>query len=322
MSEISVMLLGPSGVGKTTLLATMYKELGRTAYHNEQESEHIKSISNFDITAHQNTGNALDNDYEKLKTILKQPSFTPLNSPLRGTQGIIEHKFKMSFGQQKLFDLVFYDIKGGLLHADDSDSDFRTFKKKLTQSYIIINVIDGAALMNSFTKHRETLHDDVNKPTKVRDLLKPVLDSGRPCIVLFVVNKCETWFKEAQKLRDSFEERHREVINLIETRNKVAGMYIPVKTLGCVQFSRFEGEDDKEQMVFVRNYELDFKPEDVDQPLRHALSFALSHYHQNRNVLAKMFGNLSGKNTVFRKSLTAFLGKCKAYKTYRRKKDE
>jgi len=318
MSEISVMLLGPSGVGKTTLLATMYKELGRTVYHHEKEAEHLKSLSSFDITAHQNTGNALDEDYEKLKTLLKQPSFTPLNSPLRGTQGIIKHKFNMSFNQQKLFDLVFYDIKGGLLHTDDSNPDFTTFKAKLAQSYIIMNVIDGAALMNSFTKHRETLHDDVNKPTKIRDLLKFVLDSGRPCIVLFVVNKCETWFHEAQKLRDSFEERHREVINLIRTRDKVAGMYIPVKTLGCVQFSRFEGEGKEEQMVFTRNYEADFKPEDVDQPLRHALSFALSHHHQNRNVLTKMFGSISGKNTAFRKSLRAFLSQCKAYKVYNR----
>ncbi len=51
-AEFTVMMMGPEAVGKTTLLATMYKELAK-----------IKSYARFTFYANNDTGINLDNAY-------------------------------------------------------------------------------------------------------------------------------------------------------------------------------------------------------------------------------------------------------------------
>ena len=302
-------MLGPEAVGKTTLLAMMYKQMGR-----------VGTMASFNITATEKTINYLDDTYQKLRDVLKRESFTPIKSLTTGTQGLVKHEFQVYFDQKQEFEFVFFDIAGGLVRAQGAEQDVKQFKVQLAKSYIIVNVIDGAALMNSTNKGRETLSNSINRPTLVRDLLAPILRDGQPRIILFVITKCEKWFNNHDLLQATFEEHHREVLTLIQNSENVAGMLIPVKTLGCVEFSRFEGHGDDEKMVFVRKPNLEFRPEDVDQPLRHALSFALSHHDESRNWIDKAFRSVMGKHNSFQESLEQFIQECKAYPTYFGKK--
>lgn len=306
--SINVIMLGPEAVGKTTLLATMYKQMGR-----------IGTMASFNLTATEKTTNYLDDTYLKVSDVLKSESFSPVKSLMTGTQGLVKHEFHVSFNQKQEFEFIFFDIAGGLVRAQGAEQDVKQFKAQLAKSYIIVNVVDGAALMNSLNKGRELLSDSINRPTLVRDLLVPILKDGQPRIILFVITKCEKWFNDPN-LQATFEEHYREVLMLIQRHENLAGMLIPVKTLGCVEFSRFEGHGDDEKMVFVRKPNLKFESEDVDQPLRHALSFALSHHHENRNLFSKMLHSITGKHNSFQESLKQFIQECKAYPTYFGKK--
>ena len=178
---------------------------------------------------------------------------------------------------------------------------------------MIINVIDGAVLMEG----SDIFCDKVNKPSRIRDLLRPALLDKQSHLILFVITKCEAWLNNSEgraKLLRKFDERFREVIHLIEDQSNAVGVVIPVKTLGCVEFSRMEKDDGEEKAVFVRRANKKFEPELTEQPLRYALSFVLSERDKNRKWWEKM---LRAWDPSFRESLLQFVQeRDTTYKTY------
>lgn len=302
MSEFTVMMIGPEAVGKTTLLATMYKELNK-----------MKSYARFNFYAENDTGINLDSAYQKLSRIIEQPTFTSIKPLLEGTRGIIYHRFEIAFKDKKELDLVFCDIAGGLINVSANDQDFRTFQQLLNRASVIVNVIDGAVLMEG----SDIFFDRINKPSRIRDLLRPALNDEQSHLILFVISKCEAWLNKAEgraRLEKKFDERFKEVINLIEDRRNAVGVVIPVKTLGCVEFSRMEKEGDEEKAVFVRRANKKFEPEFTDQPLRYALSFVLTERDKNRRWWEKFF---RAWDPSFKESLHQFVTERDAtFKTY------
>jgi GTPase SAR1 family protein len=301
--QITVTMIGAEGVGKTTLLATMYKELNS-----------IKS--KFSIVAKNDTGNLLAKAFQTIKeTIKAQELHTEIIPFMPGTAGINEYRFECLFKSKREFDFVFYDTKGGLLSSEDSDKEFKKFKVRLKQSQVIINVIDGAA----YVAGSRLMADEVNLPTRVGEILSPILRDEEPRLILFVITKCEKWLDEGEEtqLLESFEERHANVLNLINNNRWTRGLFLPVKTLGCYRFNYVTRKgDDDEKLVFHRvNHE--FKPEKIEQPLCEAFKFALGHYHRNRSPLNKIIQGISGRKKAFeesRKELTCG----DPYKIYRK----
>ncbi|HDN27222.1 MAG TPA: hypothetical protein ENG03_09040 [Thioploca sp.] len=309
--NIVMTMLGPEAVGKTTLLATMYNELAKI-----ETTEH-----GFHFAAANDTGVDLETAYQKLSQIIEKQAYTHIGQLLPGTAGIIERQFEISFQDKKELDLSFYDIAGGLLLAKEDNKDIKEFKGILAQAAVIINVIDGAALVEGSL----LLSDSINQPTRVRDLLRPgFTQSKQKRLVLFVITKCETWLKDEQgqkKLQKAFETRHKPVLNFIEERSNVVGVLIPVKTLGCVEFSRIEGRGEDETIVFTRRPHLEFSPEKVDQPLRYALAFALLQHDKNRSGWSRFASDwLSNKGEAFQESLIWFAnGRDRNFKAYGKK---
>ena len=94
------------------------------------------------------------------------------------------------------------------------------------------------------------------------------------------------------------------MINQIQDRPNAVGVVIPVKTLGCVEFSTMEKDSDEEKAIFVRKANKRFEPEFTEQPLQHALAFILSERHNNRRWWEKLFW---GWDPSFRESLIQFI---------------
>ena len=169
--------------------------------------------------------------------------------------------------------------------------DFEDFKSTLSESSVIINVIDGAAMVEG----SEFLSDRVNSPNRIRDLLIRYKGNS-PCLVLFVITKCEAWIKndnDIEKLRKAFEDRHKAVLNWVTQNQNCIGMFIPVKTLGCVEFSYKEGKGEAETLVFYRKTNLKFSQEDVDKPILYAVRYCM-----NQSILPiekhfTCYGNIS-----------------------------
>ncbi|OQW92536.1 MAG: hypothetical protein BWK78_01450 [Thiotrichaceae bacterium IS1] len=301
--QITVTMMGAEGVGKTTLLATMYREL------NSIKSE-------FNIVADNDTGTSLYKAYQTITEIINEQELHSQIRPfLPGTAGISEYRFECSFKNKKEFDFVFYDTKGGLLLSEDSDKTLKKFQARLKQSQVIINVVDGA----TYAAGSLLMADKVNLPIRVGEILNPILRDQEPRLILFVITKCEKWLdeKKEDQLLKSFEEGHKNVLNLINNNRWIRGLFLPVKTLGCYRFDYAENTGkDNEKLVFHRTNR-EFKPERIEQPLCEAFKFALAHYDRNRNLFNKIIQGISGRRKTFeklRKELTCG----EPYKVYRK----
>lgn len=300
-----LIMLGPDGVGKTTLLATMYHELS-----------YLENQSDFKFAANENTHKDLQEAFQKLNTIITQPTFTPTGSLLKGTAGIVERQFEILFKDKTELELVFCDIAGGLIRADNDNPDFKDFNQKLTQAIVIINVIDGSVLVEG----EELLLAQKNNPRQIYELLHSTLADKQNHLLLFVITKCEAWLKNEnsqEQLEIAFETHYKMIIRLIETLDNVVGVLIPVKTLGCVEFTRIDYHGNNREMIFVRKPNLPFQPVNTEQPLRYALAFALSQHNQNRGKWNKFMRWLWKEDVVFQKALTEFAqARCKTFKIY------
>jgi len=311
---ITMMMLGASGVGKTTMLATMYRALLRM----DTEAQ-----AGFTFKAIGDTIHDLNDAYEKLEDLIKIPGNTELSERLLpADQGILERNFSVLFKGKKEFDFRFFDHAGGLIKMKEKDNpaDVTLFKSLLQEAIVIINVIDGAVLVQG----SEFLNNRINNPYLIYELLSEALNDDQEHLVLFVITKCEAFLKNSngrKLLHDKFEERHKEVLNLIRDshRKNVVGVLIPVKTLGCVEFSHIKnfGEKEKEKLIFVRKPSLQFKPENIEQPLRYALAFALSQHDKNRGLFENFFRWLLNKDEVFQNALKQFANnRDKTFKMY------
>ncbi len=298
-NDITMMMLGPNGVGKTTLLATMYQELLR-----------LNERSSFTFLADNDTGIELDNAFHMLSQIIRQPIHSRVEALLERTIGIHKRRFEILFQGQKEFDFVFCDHQGAFVTEGKSgEADMQEFQSILQQATVIINVIDGAAMMAG----SEMFANKFNRPTRIHDLLAKALNDEQNHLVLFVITKCEKWMRDSkgyQMLRDQFEIRHKQVLNLIQqhkAQNNVVGVFMPVKTLGCVEFSHvIDYDGPNETIEFTLKPGLSFEPMYIEQPLRYALAFILSEYKKNLTIFEDVWWWLSGKNASFRDALGKF----------------
>jgi hypothetical protein len=287
---INMVLVGPSRVGKSSLLATMYREID-------------KMKTGFELTPADETQDRLDEAYCSLSRVMQQPVSAPVDDLLRGTMDFIEHRFEVGFKNAREFDLVFHDFRGGAMMKSGSDLD--TLREKVAQSHVIFNVLDSVALMevDAVAGDRLNGHDRVHK------LFSKALQAGEKYLIVFVLVKCEKYVKSPRghdQLISRFEERHRSVLRLIDELNErngnVGALVIPAVTLGCVEFKEIDGDGN---FVFERTHK-DFEPSEVDQPLRYGLSFAISHVNGNRWWWERLGRWLTGHGKAFGQALGDF----------------
>lgn len=289
LNEMVMMVIGPEGVGKSTLLATMYQEFINTP-----------NDSLFEVVTTKETKQALEESYQKLSEIVTQPVFTPVSHRLLpSTANMIPYQFEVTFKGKKELAVKCYDCAGELVLAEvEEDQEFNVFKTKLAQAVVIVNVIDGAALMEG----NQAISDKINQSRRIYELLHPILTNDQNHLILFVITKCEVWLKghksARQKLQEVFEKRYRRLLALMKDCHNVVGVLMPVKTLGCVEFSHIEGRGETGKLVFVKKANLAFAPTNTAQVLRYALAFALSQHNRKRSVWLKLLQRFSPDELV------------------------
>ena len=178
-------------------------------------------------------------------------------------------------------------------------------------------MIDGSALIEG----DELLSLTKNEPLQIYELLlSTLIDNQKDHLLLFVITKCEAWLKNEQdrkQLEIRFEKHYEMLIKLIEKLDNVVGVLIPVKTLGCVEFTRIENNNHEKEMIFVRKPNLRFKPQNIDQPLRYALAYALLAHNQNRGNWNKFIRWLWNEEVAFQQALTEFAeARSRTFKIY------
>ncbi|OQW92380.1 MAG: hypothetical protein BWK78_01865 [Thiotrichaceae bacterium IS1] len=262
--KITIMLIGPESVGKTSVLATTYNAVANDC-----------SIMEFAVRPQHDTMRVLSDAYGKLHKVTEQAVYQDLSPLIEGTQMMAERSFDVYLRDEHKLTLGFWDIPGGYMNIDGKHMEYKKFKDALAETTVFINVLDAVALIEG---NEAYFHERATPLMAKYYLEEPLVKSAeKKYLVLFVVTKCEKWLRTEEgrrELREKFDLRYQDIINLVKSNGRMVGVLVPVKTLGCVEFTRIDSVT--KRPIFERRPRVDCKPQFVDQPLRYALSFALS----------------------------------------------
>lgn len=319
MEEITIAMLGSSGVGKTTILASMYEQLT------------ISRVANLQLIPDEESAKILEQRLSELKSMLargQDGSYTvQIGKGITGTENpsgdpysLRSFSFDIALLDKKpLMRLHFYDYPGGYISERARDIEKQFVTELLTEADVVIIAIDTPALVMRNGYYNEV----VNKPTQITEMFKEAYKNLKePKLILFVPVKCEMEMQRGEREANQLTERiKREYPNLLAffdspvLASKLAVVVNPIQTLGCVICTRILEPTNENNPVFgFRKHpsaDAEYSPQDTEQPLCYILAFLLSLHLHNQNFLKKGIANLFRLNNPIKEAIRIFAKRCK-----------
>ncbi|GAB1545466.1 hypothetical protein NUACC21_81420 [Scytonema sp. NUACC21] len=307
MHELKITMLGPSGVGKTTLLTALYEQFENTIGQTDLQ-----------LTPDEESSAILQERLMELKGLLDD--FEPKGG-IRGTEGEPEHLRSFIFGLGKKgkkpsLELNFQDYPGGY-HAAKATPEKKQFVKQLLNECVAVLIaIDAPALMEQKGKW----HEQINRAQQMTDLFKIAYqDLESPRLVIFAPVKCEKYLqdeKSSKELLLRVKEGYAKLIDLFNSpalHTKVAVVVTPVQTVGSVVFSRVEMNSNIPHFLFRKSsHDAEYSPIDSEQPLRYLLRFLLKLYLDTRNWgFLNFLREILARDFYLKEAIRQFARECK-----------
>jgi hypothetical protein len=273
METIDIVMVGPRGVGKTSLLASMYKNL---------EAEFDETSCQFRC-GDGRTRTDMDDHLTELKALCR--GLQPKTAGVGPSADVRKHVFTLAERQQPpSLELRFIDIPGGHYASKTaSEEDMKNARNFLSASKAAVVAIHTPALMESGGK--KTYHDRVNKPGVMYELFKDAFEVRKePLLVILSPIRYETYRDIPGKVAAAVREGYKDLLKLLnrpEMRELVAVVLAPVETVGCLKLkSVTEDENGEPLFKFAKEaFGRDYTPTHCGQPLRYILNFTLGLHH-------------------------------------------
>lgn len=307
MQELQIVMLGPTGVGKTTLLTAMY----------EQFEKNI-GVTNLQLSPDEDSANLLQDRLIELKSlvdIFEAKGNTRGVKPTVPTSTNDLKAFKFDLGKKSskpTLRLVFRDYPGEYIKVEQ---DF--VKKLLRESHAVLIAIDSPALMEEHGKYNQR----VNRPQHIKDFFNHAYQNLEgPRLVILAPIKCEKYLQKEEsreKLLNTVQDSYSNLINHFKSedlRNKIAVVITPVQTVGSVIVSRIEPDESGTPHFYFRKLRHDSKysPKDSEQPLRYLLRFILKLHLDDRNWgIFSFLRDWIGKDEHLKTAIEDFARECK-----------
>jgi GTPase SAR1 family protein len=300
---LKVTMLGHSGVGKTSLLCAMYEQF-----------DQIIGKTNLQLTPDDETKTILDQRLKQLKESAQQNSIK-IRGGLDQTTTPRTYNFDLGkTGSSPSIELKFQDYKGEDFLNPEKRKNIEQF---ITESVAILIPIDCPALM----ENNSQWHEEFNQPKIIYDLFKSSFENlTSPKLVIFAPVKCEKYLRESndeQKLITAVQEKYSNLLSFFRSDALVpyvAAVMTPVETLGSVDFSRIEEDENRQPIFYFRKPDPNrfYEPRNSDQPLRYLFRFLLKLHLQHRKMsfLESIF-MLMDKDKTFINSIGEFSNGCK-----------
>ncbi|CAD5912379.1 TRAFAC clade GTPase domain-containing protein [Planktothrix agardhii] len=289
---LNVTMLGPSGVGKTSLLAAMYDQF-------ENVSQDLQ------LYAEEESKSELNTRLKELRSLVDCSSIKLKNDV---TQTFNPRSFKFEFGQTgtpPALEINFQDYPGGWLGQDDNKNKV---KELIRESVAVLIPIETPALMEKGGKY----HEEFNQPTQLNDLFKTLYkDLDSPRLVILVPVKCEKYMQNPPDLFRKVREEYQKMLNQFASEKllpKVAVVITPVQTVGSVVFSRVEEIDNQPIFYYRKGQPSDpYQPKNTEVPLRYLLRFLLKlHLDKRRASIFTRILDSFGRNAELRNAVSRF----------------
>ncbi|MGL4500780.1 MAG: hypothetical protein ACRCU2_17055 [Planktothrix sp.] len=291
---LNVTMLGPTGVGKTSLLAAMYDQFDNVSQDLQLVAEEQSKLE-------------LDIRLKELKSLVECSSIK-VQDGVSGTEGK-PRSFKFEFGQTgtaPALQINFQDYKGRSLIENEHKNQV---KELIRESVAVLIPIDTPLLMESGGKY----HEEFNEPTQLNDLFKTIYkDLDSPRLVILAPVKCEKYMKNPSELFAKVREGYQKMLNQFASEKlspKVAVVITPVQTVGSVVFSRVKENPDNQPIFYFRKRQPGdpYQPKNTEVPLRYLLRFLLKlHLDKKRASVWSRILDSFGKNSGLRNAVSRF----------------
>ena len=263
--EINVLMLGHRGVGKTTILASLYYEFSKNLFN--------KSIS---LRADSNTRENLSKASTDLKEQLQLDDFI-FEHKLKGTTGINRYNFYLEDKEKtKIVDLKFTDIAGG-----DVIGNTDKIGVEIKKSDIILIPIDATAMIEK-DEEGVNYHDRINKPEEIEILLGEIIQTDKEKMVIFIPVKSESYFEKLSDLERIFNQKYKSILDKLKNKDNILTLYIPIKTIGDIKFKEIQKKEKTPLYIFKPlKFDASYNPEYVEQIFILILLFTFAQKYKN-----------------------------------------
>jgi hypothetical protein len=290
---LHVTMLGPRGVGKTSLLASLYDQF-----------QLVSGQANLMMLADGETRQVLQEYREQLKEFARGGS--QRNAGVAGTGFFREHRILLGTGGTRAPQLMlcFTDVPGEAIGSGGALAN--RLQETVDRSAVLFIAIDSPALMERDGK----FHEEVNQPGLVADFVRGVAAHGRDLLVVLVPLKCEKYAErreEMLRLRARVTESYYGMVGRLSGfENSSCGVVLtPVQTVGSMVFRSFDANGDEH--FRLSRLGATYSPVDTDQPLRWLLRFVISGYRRReRSWLERLGDAWFGDDARFAEALRTF----------------
>lgn len=307
---LKITMLGPTGVGKTSLLAAMYRHFEETI-----------GLTNLQLRPDQQSSAILQQRLEELQSLVGES--------IRVRKGITSTDEARSFifdlgkkGATPSLRLQFQDYPGNDIEYNSNTPErVESVENFLRESVAVLIAIDAPALMepNQQGQWKGQWHEQINKPLTITTLFKKAYENlDSPKLVILAPVKCEKYLqnhRDTNELLNRIRDKYASLLQFLKCDTlipNVAVVVTPIQTVGSVVFSYIKVEDGEPRFYFRKpDPDVAYSPKDSEQPLRYLLRFLLTtHLQQQRWPIFNFLRSWFGQDKALREAIGEFAKGC------------
>jgi hypothetical protein len=264
-----IVMVGPRGVGKTSLLAAMYNEL-------EKE---LRAAGCRFFTEPGPTQSKISSQLKALKAAASGSGVKiQTGEGISATQASESYTFHLDVGDggEPEVSLEFTDLPGGWYTGS---GEYKRADELLGNSHVSFLAVDATALMESKPRQAGSFgkyHELINSPFDIQQAYNRVNFADGHVVILTLI-RAETYVHKGhtKQLIKQTQKAYAELADILKAKNvPLLGCY--VETVGSLTFNAFTDKDGQISSHFLRNPQIGYKPDRCSVPLRIAAGRALS----------------------------------------------
>ena len=260
-SPFHVSMVAPSGFGKTTLLVTIMNS-AQNKMDNPKKGLKVACEDKDDEKRLKDAQNKLNDDImagAEGFTSKVTPTLPGTGEPKKFNFYFQQAEEEVSFRQP--FSIM--DIPGGWINpnnriTDEMNIKWKAFEEHLHESRLLFVPIDATLIMEYGTDKEQVAAVKILDNRNTSDLIKEwakyrkgeLEETGRISALFFVLVKCEKYRSKAKELETRVKQFFANTASQVhDICSDIQQYYIPLETLGCVEFAhgKWETEEGKEE---------------------------------------------------------------------------